>query len=57
MMQIISSPVKTIGYRCASSVAIILCFEIKCYRFVKTYCRIMIHEPFIRKTSFLHKKR
>ena len=53
MMQIISSPVRTIGYGCAFFVAIILCFGIKCNRLVLPDCHIMMHKPFIVKTTTL----
>lgn len=54
IMEMISSPVKTIGYGiCASSASVILCSGAKGLRFAMPNCRIMIHKPSIRETSDL----
>lgn len=52
IMEMISSPIKTIGYGiCASSAALILCSGTKCHRFAMPNCCIMIHKPSIGETS------
>lgn len=54
IMEMISSPVKTIGYgTCASSAAVILCSGARGLRFAMPNCRIMIHKPSIGETSDL----
>lgn len=54
IMQMISSPIKTIGYGiCASSAVIILCSGAKCNRLALPDCHIMMHKPSIVKTTTL----
>lgn len=54
IMQMISSPIKTIGYGiCASSAIIILSSGTKYQRFAVPNCRIMIHKPYTENTPSL----